>query len=65
MCMPLMQARLRSAEWLDALCKRLAPGAEVGMEACASAHHWGRKLQERGFRLKLIGAQFVSPVVPS
>jgi len=59
------QARLRRAEWLDALCKRLVPGAEVGMEACASAHHWGRKLQERGFRVKLIGAQFVKPYVKS
>jgi len=63
---PGWQARLRRAEWLDALCKRLAPGAEVGMEACASAHHWGRKLQERGFRVRLIGAQqFVKPYVKS
>jgi transposase len=62
---PGWQARLRRSEWLDALCKRLAPGAEVGMEACASAHHWGRKLQERGFRVKLIGAQFVKPYVKS
>ena len=59
------QARLRRAEWLNALCERLAPGAEVGMEACASAHHWGRKLQKRGFRVKLIGAQFVKPYVKS
>ena len=29
---PGWQARLRRSEWLDALCKRLAPpGAEVGM----------------------------------
>lgn len=62
---PKWKAKLKRAEWLDALCRRLAPGAEIGMEACASAHHWGRKLQERGFRVKLIGAQFVKPYVKS
>jgi transposase len=62
---PKWRAKLKRNEWLDALCQRLAPGAEVGMEACASAHHWARKLQARGFRVKLIGAQFVKPYVKS
>ena len=62
---PGWRAKLRRSEWLDALSEHLAPGAEVGMEACASAHHWGRALQERGFRVKLIGAQFVKPYVKS
>ena len=53
---PQWQAKLKRAERLEALCDRLAPGAEVGMGACASAHHWGRKLLRRGFRLKLIAA---------
>jgi len=39
---PKWRAKLKRNEWLDALCQRLAPGAEVGMEACASAHHWAR-----------------------
>ena len=26
------------------------------MEACASAHHWARELQKRGYRVKLITA---------
>ncbi len=60
---PQWQAVLRRGKWLDALCDRLTPGAEVGMEACASAHHWGRELQKRGFRVKLIAAQFVKPYV--
>ena len=34
------QAKLKRGQWLDALSERLVPGAEVGMEACASAHHW-------------------------
>lgn len=62
---PQWQAKLTRDEWLEALCDRLAPGAEVGMEACASAHHWSRALQKRGFRVKLIAAQFVKPYVKS
>lgn len=62
---PQWQAKLKRSEWLEALCNRIAPGAEVGMEACASAHHWGRELQKRGFRVKLIAAQFVKPYVKS
>lgn len=62
---PGWQAKLKRGQWLEALCKRLAPGAEVGLEACASAHHWGRELQKRGFRVKLIAAQFVKPYVKS
>lgn len=61
----LWQAKLKRGQWLEALCERLAPGAEVGMEACASAHHWGRELSRRGFRVKLIAAQFVKPYVKS
>jgi transposase len=61
----LWQAKLKRGQWLEALCKRLAPGAEVGMEACASSHHWGRELEKRGFRVKLIAAQFVKPYVKS
>ncbi len=59
------QAKLKRSEWLTALSDRLAPGAEVGMEACASGHHWARELQRRGYRVKLIAAQFVKPYVKS
>jgi transposase len=31
------------------------------MEACSSAHHWGRKLQAMGLDARLIAANFVSP----
>ena len=37
---------------------RLSP-CTVGMEACASAHHWARTLQGLGHRVKLIPAQYV------
>lgn len=35
--------------------------AEVGMEACASAHYWGRELERLGHRVKLIHPRFVTP----
>lgn len=59
------QAKLSRSNWLDQLCERLVPHAEIGMEACASAHYWARQLRERGFTVKLIAAQFVKPYVKS
>ncbi|HEY0720622.1 MAG TPA: IS110 family transposase [Gammaproteobacteria bacterium] len=35
----------------------------VAMEACASAHYWGRELEKLGHRVKLIPPQFVKPYV--
>ena len=35
----------------------------VGMEACASAHHWGRVLRELGHEVRLIPAQHVKAYV--
>jgi transposase len=39
------------------------PPCEVGMEACASAHDWGRKLQAMGHTVHLLPAQYVKPFV--
>ena len=39
------------------------PPALIGMEACASAHHWARKLQGLGHSVKLMAPQFVKPYV--
>jgi transposase len=39
------------------------PPCLVGMEACGSAHHWARKLQEFGHTVKLMAPQFVKPYV--
>jgi len=41
------------------------PACLVGMEACGSAHHWARKLQEFGHCVRLISPQFVKPYVKS
>jgi transposase len=41
------------------------PACLVGMEACASAHHWARKLQALGHTVRLMAPQFVKPYVKS
>ncbi|MGF6371740.1 transposase [Paraburkholderia sp. RAU6.4a] len=35
----------------------------IGIEACASAHYWARKLQAMGHTVRLIAPQFVKPYV--
>lgn len=35
----------------------------IGLEACASAHYWGRELTSLGFEVKLIPPQYVKPYV--
>ena len=40
---------------------QLPPGCVVAMEACASAHHWERKLRALGLDARLIAANLVSP----
>ena len=39
------------------------PPCLIGMEACGSAHHWARKLQDLGHTVRLIAPQFVKPYV--
>ena len=57
--------RLTRDKWLKVLLEKVEPGCEIGMEACAGAHHWARQLQARGFTVKLIAPQFVKPYVKS
>lgn len=47
----------------QAFIEKLAP-ATVVMEACGSAHHWGRKLQTLGHSVQLLPAHLVRPYVP-
>lgn len=39
------------------------PPCLVGMEACASAHYWARKLQAQGHTVRIMAPQFVKPYV--
>lgn len=40
----------------------LPPGI-LPMEACGSAHYWGRELRKLGHEVRLVAAQFVRPFV--
>ncbi len=40
------------------------PPSRVGLEACASAHHWARELSKLGHDVKLIPAQRVKAFLP-
>ena len=57
--------RLKRDQWLKAVLDQATPGCEIGIEACAGAHHWARELKSRGYMVKLIAPQFVKPYVKS
>ena len=50
------------ARLLDTL-RGFDTGAVVAMEACGSAHYWGRSFSAMGFTVRLIPAQHVKPFV--
>ena len=39
------------------------PACLVGIEACASSHHWGRELQVLGHTVRLMPPAYVKPYV--
>lgn len=39
------------------------PDSLIGMEACGTAHHWGRVLTELGHKVRLMPASYVKPYV--
>jgi transposase len=57
----LIRRQLRRGE-LIGFFRRLPP-CLIGMEACASAHQWGRVLQRHGHTVRLMAPQFVKPYV--
>ena len=54
---PVMRKKLRRAKLMPFFAD--LPPCLVGMEACASAHHWARKLQALGHEVRLIPPQYV------
>ncbi len=56
-----IQKRLRRSKVLEFFVQH-SP-CLIGMEACSSAHFWGRKLREQGHEIKLMAPQFVKPYV--
>jgi transposase len=41
----------------------MVPGCLIGIEACATAHHWARELSQMGHRVKLIPPSYVKAYV--
>ena len=41
----------------------LPAGAEIVMEACGTAHYWGRRCHARGHHVRLLPVQYVQPYV--
>ena len=39
------------------------PSCLIGIEACASSHHWARELQALGHRVRLMPPAYVKPYV--
>ena len=54
-------ASSNGATWLAFLQK--LPSCLVGIEACASAHHWSRELQALGHTVRLMPPAYVKPYV--
>lgn len=57
--------RLSRGKWIKVLCDTVELETEIGMEACAGAHHWARQLMRRGYSVKVIPPQFVKPFIKS
>jgi transposase len=58
---PLVRRKLRRAEVL-AFFEGMAP-CLVGLEACASDHHWAREIAKLGHEVRLMPPQYVRPYV--
>ena len=57
----IVRRQLRRAQLLPFFRKQ--PPCLVGMEACATAHHWARQLIEFGHEVKLMPPHYVKPYV--
>ena len=59
-----VRKQLRRSQMLDFF-RQVESPCVVAMEACGSAHYWGRELIKLGHEVRLISPQFVKPYVKS
>ena len=56
-----LRKKVRRGDVLDVL--RGLPPCLIGMEACASSHHWAREIEALGHEVRLIPPAYVKPYV--
>ncbi len=59
-----VRKQLKRSQMLDFF-RQVEVPCVVAMEACGSAHYWGRELSKLGHEVRLISPQFVKPYVKS
>lgn len=60
-----MLNRKVSREMLMESVRKVSTSARIAMEACGTAHYWGRKFKSAGYKVDLIAPQYVKPYVKS
>lgn len=58
---PVLRLRIRRAQVLDFF--RALDRCVVGIEACATAHHWAREVQALGHEVRLVPPSYVKAYV--
>lgn len=56
-----LSRRVKRSQLVEAVAS--LPPCVIGMEACGSAHHWGRVFEQLGHTVKLMSPQYVKPYV--
>ncbi len=56
-----LSRRVQRRQLLNAVAS--LPPCVIGMEACGSAHHWGRAFEPLGHSVKLMHPKYVKPYV--
>ncbi len=61
----LINRKVYRGDLVEQICKVTPKHAVIAMEACGTAHHWGRTFEGLGYKVALIAPQFVKPYVKS
>lgn len=56
-----LSRRVKRSQLLEVVAS--LPPCVIGMEACGSAHHWGRACEQFGHTVKLMSPKYVRPYV--